>query len=116
MKRVALAGPAGMLVALSSIVQAQSSVTLYGLVDAGIAYTNNQRGAHNVQATSGKLSGARWSLKGVEDLGGGYKALFTLENGFRITDGQLGQGGREFGRQAFAGLAKTGVGTLTFGR
>ncbi|SAK89120.1 porin [Caballeronia hypogeia] len=116
MKRVALSGAAGILVALPGIVQAQSSVTLYGLVDAGIAYTNNQRGAHNFQATSGKLNGSRWGLKGVEDLGGGYKALFTLENGFRVNDGALAQGGREFGRQAFVGVAKSGIGTFTLGR
>ncbi|GGD89262.1 porin [Caballeronia grimmiae] len=116
MKRVALAGAAGLLAALPGIVHAQSSVTLYGLVDAGIAYTNNQRGASNIQSTSGKQSGSRWGLKGVEDLGGGYKAVFTIENGFRINDGTLAQGGREFGRQAFVGLAKTGIGTLTLGR
>ncbi|SAK99452.1 porin [Caballeronia pedi] len=116
MKRVALAGATGILVTLPGIVQAQSSVTLYGLIDAGIAYTNNQRGAHNFQATSGKLNGSRWGLKGVEDLGGGYRTVFTLESGFRVNDGTLAQGGREFGRQAFVGVAKTGVGTLTFGR
>jgi predicted porin len=116
MKRVALAGTAGLLIALPGIVQAQSSVTLYGIIDAGVAYTNNQRGAPNFQATSGKFNGSRWGLKGVEDLGGGYKAVFTLENGFRVNDGTAGQGGREFGRQAFVGVAKTGVGTLTFGR
>ncbi len=63
MKRVALAGAAGLLAALPGIVQAQSSVTLYGIIDAGLAYTNNQRGASNVQATSGKLNGSRWGLK-----------------------------------------------------
>ncbi|WP_250530199.1 porin [Caballeronia sp. ATUFL_F1_KS4A] len=116
MKRVALAGAAGLLAALPGIVQAQSSVTLYGIIDAGLAYTNNQRGASNVQATSGKLNGSRWGLKGVEDLGGGYKALFTLESGYRVNDGTLAQGGREFGRQAYVGVAKTGIGTLTLGR
>jgi general bacterial porin, GBP family len=117
MKRVALAGAAaGILTVFPGIVHAQSSVTLYGLIDAGIAYTNNQRGASNVQATSGKLSGSRWGIKGVEDLGGGYQALFTLENGYRVNDGTLAQGAREFGRQAYVGFAKKGIGTLTFGR
>ncbi|WP_175943043.1 porin [Caballeronia sp. BCC1704] len=116
MKRVELASAAGLMVALSGIAQAQSSVTLYGLIDAGIAYTNNQRGASNVQATSGKLNGSRWGIKGVEDLGGGYTALFTLENGYRVNDGTLAQGGREFGRQAYAGVGTKGIGTLTLGR
>ncbi|MBI0329390.1 porin [Burkholderia plantarii] len=102
--------------AASLAAHAQSSVTLYGVVDAGVAYTNNQKGASNLQQTSGKLSGSRWGLKGVEDLGGGLSAVFTLENGFRTNDGTLGQGGREFGRQAFVGLARAGLGTLSFGR
>ncbi len=102
--------------AASFAAHAQSSVTLYGIVDAGVAYTNNQKGASNVQQTSGKLSGSRWGVKGTEDLGGGLAAVFTLENGFRTNDGTLGQGGRLFGRQAFVGLAKQGIGTLSFGR
>jgi len=54
------------LVSIGSVsAQAQSSVTLYGVVDAGIAYTNNQGGASNIQQTSGKLSGSRWGLKGA---------------------------------------------------
>ncbi|WP_246791872.1 porin [Burkholderia perseverans] len=102
--------------AASLAAHAQSSVTLYGIVDAGVAYTNNQKGASNLQQTSGKLSGSRWGLKGTEDLGGGLSAVFTLENGFRPNDGTLAQGGREFGRQAFVGLARAGLGTLSFGR
>ena len=116
MKRIVFASAAGMVVFAPVVVHAQSSVTLYGLVDAGIAYTNNQKGASNIQQTSGKLNGSRWGLKGVEDLGGGLKAVFTLEGGFRVNDGTLAQGGREFGRQAYVGLAKTGIGTVTFGR
>ncbi|HYS64576.1 MAG TPA: porin [Paraburkholderia sp.] len=116
MKRVALASAAGLLAAAPIAVQAESTVTLYGLVDAGITYTNNQKGASNFQQTSGKLNGSRWGLRGAEDLGDGWKAVFTLESGFRPNDGTLGQGGREFGRQAFVGIQKTGIGTLTFGR
>ncbi|MDR5761280.1 porin [Caballeronia sp. LZ035] len=95
---------------------AQSSVTLYGLIDAGLTYTNNQGGSHNIQATSGAVNGSRWGLRGAEDLGGGLKAIFTLENGFNITNGNLGQNGREFGRQAFVGLSSNQLGALTLGR
>ncbi|CAG9222069.1 MULTISPECIES: porin [Paraburkholderia] len=95
---------------------AQSSVTLYGLIDAGITYTNNQHGQKNVQATSGDVNGSRWGVKGGEDLGGGLRAIFTLENGFNIQNGQLGQGGRMFGRQAFVGLSDNKYGTVTLGR
>jgi GBP family porin len=100
---------------------AQSSVTLYGLIDTGITYTSNQRvnassGHSNFQATSGNLNASRWGLRGSEDLGGGLRAIFTLENGFTITNGKLGQGGRMFGRQAWVGLASEQYGSLTLGR
>jgi len=95
---------------------AQSSVTLYGLIDAGLTYTNNQNGSHNYKMTSGSVNGSRWGLRGAEDLGGGLKAIFTLENGFNIANGQLGQQGREFGRQAFVGLSSNQYGAVTLGR
>lgn len=115
-KKIAITGGAGLALSASFAAHAQSSVTLYGIVDGGIAYTNNQRGASVVQQASGKLSGSRWGFRGQEDLGNGLKAVFTLENGFKENDGTLNQAGREFGRQAFVGIGKTGVGTLTFGR
>ncbi|CAB3674408.1 porin [Paraburkholderia phenoliruptrix] len=109
-----------MVAALSGVfataAHAQSSVTLYGLIDAGITYTNNQHGHSNWQQTSGSVNGSRWGLRGAEDLGGGLKAIFTLENGFGINDGSLKQGGREFGRQAFVGLSSTQFGAVTLGR
>jgi predicted porin len=95
---------------------AQSSVTLYGIVDAGIAYTNNVGGQHNFFTSSGNLQGSRWGLRGTEDLGGGLKAIFVLENGFNVFNGTLGQGGDEFGRQAYVGLSTTQFGTVTLGR
>lgn len=106
--------------ALSSVfataAQAQSSVTLYGLIDAGITYTNNQGGHSAWQQSTGSVNGSRWGLRGTEDLGGGLKAIFTLENGFGINNGTLKQNGREFGRQAFVGLAHNQFGSLTLGR
>jgi predicted porin len=115
-----LALPASALFATAA--QAQSSVTLYGIVDAGIAYVHNaQDGAGNNQSTlvkfsSGNLSGSRWGLKGTEDLGGGLAALFQLENGFNIGTGVAGQGQREFGRKSVVGLSSTTWGTVTLGR
>jgi GBP family porin len=95
---------------------AQSSVTLYGLIDAGITYTNSQDGRSNWQETSGSVNGSRWGLRGAEDLGGGLKAIFTLENGFNIGNGKSSQEGRLFGRQAFVGLASDQYGAVTLGR
>ncbi|CAD6551546.1 porin [Paraburkholderia sabiae] len=114
-----------MVAALSGVfataAHAQSSVTLYGLIDAGITYTNNQatapnQGHSNVQMTSGSVNGSRFGLRGAEDLGGGLKAIFTLENGFGINDGTLKQQSRLFGRQAFVGLASDQFGAVTLGR
>src|SRR5258708_37097533 len=105
---------------VASAANAQSSVTLYGLIDVGITYTNSQLTSHgghsNWQETSGAVNGSRWGLRGAEGLGGGLKAIFTLENGFNINNGTLGQQGREFGRQAFVGLSSTQYGAVTLGR
>jgi predicted porin len=95
---------------------AQNSVTLYGIIDAGFNYTNNSGGHALWQASSGILQGSRWGLKGSEDLGGGTKAIFQIENGFNVFNGKLGQGGLEFGRQAYVGLTNNTYGTLTLGR
>ena len=95
---------------------AQSSVTLYGIIDEGFDFTNNVGGARDYQLTSGYASGSRWGLKGTEDLGNGLKALFVLENGFNVNNGKLGQGGLEFGRQGFVGIAQDQWGTATLGR
>ena len=95
---------------------AQSSVTLYGLIDEGIDYTNNVGGHAVYEMTSGYAQGSRWGLKGTEDLGGGNSAVFQIESGFNTGSGALAQGGRLFGRQAFVGLANERYGTLTLGR
>ena len=55
-------------------------------------------------------------LRGTEDLGGGLKAIFVLENGFNSGNGTIGQGGAIFGRQAYVGLSQSQYGTVTFGR
>ncbi|MBN3728710.1 porin [Burkholderia sp. Ac-20379] len=100
---------------LSQTAHAQSSVTLYGIVDAGISYLSTASG-NRYSMLSGGLSGNRWGLKGSEDLGGGLKAIFQLESGFAIGTGKSLQGGREFGRQAFMGLSSAQWGTVVFGR
>jgi GBP family porin len=97
-------------------VQAQSSVMLYGVIDAGLFYTSNKKGHAAWQAGSGDVTGSHWGFAGHEDLGGGTKAIFQLENGFSVTNGTARQGGREFGYQAYAGLSNNRFGTLTFGR
>jgi predicted porin len=106
-----------LIAACASNVHAETSVTLYGIVDTGIAYIHNVNGESSLwkQQTS-NLSGSEWGLKGSEDLGGGLSAIFQLENGFDLGTGQSAQNGRLFGRQAFVGIASATAGTLTLGR
>lgn len=100
---------------------AQSSVTLYGIIDAGVSYVNHSKDASGGSSSlakydDGVASASRWGMRSSEDLGDGLKALFVFENGFDSSNGRLGQGLREFGRQAYVGLAKNGVGSFTMGR
>ena len=95
---------------------AQSSVTLYGIVDASVIYSSNQNGHSNVQFKSGNLGGSRWGLRGVEDLGSGTKAVFNLENGFNVGNGTSTAGNREFGRFAYVGIHQDGIGLFSLGR
>lgn len=104
---------------VTATVQAQSSVTLYGVIDEGIDYVNNS-GGHSLwrmrDGTYDGVYGSRWGLKGAEDLGGGLSAIFKVEAGFSLENGQSRQGGLLFGRQAYVGLSDTRYGTLTLGR
>ncbi|CAB3761614.1 porin [Burkholderia sp. MSh2] len=101
--------------AFAGAAHAQSSVTLYGIIDEGLLFNNNADGKHLYSMASGVMQGSRFGLRGTEDLGGGLKAIFTLENGFDVNSGKLGQGGLMFGRQAYVGLSSN-YGTVTLGR
>ena len=65
----------------TGIAQAQTGdgVTLYGLVDVGITSVSGLKAGTVTQVASGIMEGSRWGLKGSEDMGGGYKAIFTME-------------------------------------
>jgi predicted porin len=115
-KSVLFSLAAASVVAVPTYASAQSTVTLYGAIDEGLQYTSNVKGKSNIETTSGQDSGDRWGLKGTEDLGGGLKAVFQIENGFNLNTGALGNGGRIFGRQAYVGVQSDSLGTVTFGR
>jgi hypothetical protein len=85
MKKTLLA--ASLLGAFAVSAQAQSSVTLYGTLDAGLVYSNNQLGHSNFQQGSGSVSNTLFGVRGNEDLGGGLHAIFTLESGFNLNNG-----------------------------
>ncbi|HDR8985498.1 TPA: porin [Burkholderia vietnamiensis] len=112
MKKACLAA---VFVSAAAGAHAQSVVTLYGTVDDGLTYTNNQGGHSNIQASNGALGSSKFGFLIKEDLGGGYSALARLENGFDINKGTLNNGGRLFGRQAYVGVGSP-FGTMTMGR
>jgi predicted porin len=98
---------------------AQSSVTLYGRIDASIGSQKTTTGGvtvadPGVQIVSGNHTGSRWGMRGSEDLGGGLKATFQLEQGFSIDTGAANNA-NEFNRTAKVGLAG-GFGSLEVGR
>ena len=97
---------------------AQSSLTLYGVLDSSVAYTSNVNAAGDSQVKIPTLTGSlpsRFGIRGAEDLGGGLQAVFALESGFGVDTGALGQGGRLFGRQSWVGL-KGRFGSVMLGR
>lgn len=95
---------------------AQSSVTLYGVVDDSLAYVNNQQGHSNVYMRDGNLYASKFGLRGDEDLGGGTHAIFDLQSGFNLNNGAQSAAGLIFNRQAFVGLRNDHYGTMTAGR
>jgi predicted porin len=123
MKKFALSSLSLALLGAAGAAHAQSSVTLYGVLDDSIQYVNNVNvsgsNKSSVGLAAGNLQGNRWGLKGTEDLGGGLKAVFQLENGFSPNSGAMGSyngSSKLFGRQAFVGLSSDQFGTVTIGR
>ncbi|WP_349291640.1 porin [Achromobacter sp. Marseille-Q0513] len=128
MKRMLVAATTT-LVMQTATAQVPASITLYGLMDAGIGYTRLsgaykdpatgrtlRAGMSRLGALSGGVSGPRWGVRGKEDLGDGLHAVFQLESGFDSRNGQILQGGRLFGRQATVGLTDARWGELRLGR
>jgi predicted porin len=77
------------LSAVATASLAQSNVTLYGVADIGLHRSTNTAGGTQLQLASGLMEGSRWGLRGNEDLGGGMRAIFTLENRFELDTGAL---------------------------
>ena len=109
------------VLAASGAAMAQSSVTLYGVADAGVTYVNGDKNWSGV--TSGNNLTSRIGFRGVEDLGGGLKANFRLEAGLNLDNGDGASGyagakagdGLAFKRQSTVGL-EGGFGEVRLGR
>lgn len=90
MKKLTLVATAIMGLLSTSAAMAQSTVTVYGIVDAGYNRVSGLRQGTVNTIASGIMEGSRFGLRGTEDIGGGYKAIFTLENRFEADTGALG--------------------------
>jgi len=104
--------------AFAGVAQAQTSVTIYGSFDAGVRYQNNVNSNGNSKLTmgsTGTYNSNRLGFKGVEDLGGGLNAHFTLETGFNSGTGANADTSKFFNRSAFVGLGGQ-WGSLDLGR
>lgn len=89
MKKLTFVASAVMGLLSTTAAMAQSTVTLYGVADGGINYVSGLKNGSSTAIASGIMEGSRWGLRGSEDIGGGYKAIFTLENRFEIDTGSL---------------------------
>ncbi|CAN5510721.1 porin [soil metagenome] len=89
MNKLTLVATAVMGFFSATAAMAQSTVTLYGLVDAGFNHVSGLKNGSSNGIASGIMEGSRWGLKGSEDLGGGYKAIFTLESRFEADTGSV---------------------------
>jgi predicted porin len=109
--------------AFAGAAQAQSSVTIYGIIDTGVSYTSKAVGTGTTTGSkfamnSGNIQGSRIGFKGTEDLGGGLSAVFQLEAGFKNDTGALDDSKASntlFRRKSVVGLAG-GFGSVLLGR
>jgi predicted porin len=119
MKKALLAAA---LMSAGVVAHAQSSVTLYGRIDAGLEFINGlpnnsyTSSTHRYRAESGDWGTSLWGMKGVEDIGGGNKVVFQLEGSFNTMTGQGPGGGGLFNRWATVGMSNDAYGTLLLGR
>src|SRR6476469_3502866 len=104
----AIAGMGASVIALAcQSAFAQSSVTLYGVADVSVRYLTNANANNDGKLfmTNGAITNSRIGLKGEEDLGGGLKAIFRLEGGVELNNGQYSDSQRAFNRAAYIGVA-----------
>jgi predicted porin len=119
MRRNAIAlATATLLITFGSQAQAESSVTLYGLIDMSVGSAKAPGGESSASLESGKMSTSFFGIKGQEDLGGGVSAIFRFDGFLRADTGAQGRydGDPAFSRTASVGLSSKDLGTLTLGR
>lgn len=112
-KWLALAFPAMACTPMAS--HAQSSATLFGLLDAGVSYVSNEGGKSNVKFDDGIFVPNLWGIRVTEDLGGGMHVVANLVDQFSVGTGSIITGQGLFGRNAYVGLTSDSFGSLTLG-
>ncbi len=132
MKKLLIASAALAMVAGTAQAAQSSNVTIYGIVDAGVASVQGSAGRVQGVTTGGSAT-SRLGFRGTEDLGGGLKANFNLEAAIALDNGALGTAptangtatptapsantsGTTFDRQAWVGLESAKLGQIQFGR
>ncbi|TKC90053.1 porin [Trinickia terrae] len=108
-------GLATLLAISATSANAQSSVTLYGIVDGGVGYISNVKGHGLYTAVSEHSVPSFFGFRGMEDLGGGTAAIFDLQSEYQVMTGKLLVPGTQFNRKAYVGLEDQRWGTLTLG-
>lgn len=91
-------------------------VELYGVLDFGVTWVDDEGGDSKVTGRDSVNWGNRLGFKGSIPLAPGYNGVFKLEHGLKISDGATSQYGSTWGRQAYAGVESEEFGTLTYGR
>jgi predicted porin len=118
-KLIALAVAGAAAAFASAPVMAQSSVTVYGVIDQAITSSNGDGGNGSVTTLMGSgYTTERLGFKGSEDLGNGLKANFELEEGFNSANGynDVQAGVQQWQRQSIIGLSGANWGQVNFGR
>jgi predicted porin len=107
------------LAAFTGSAYAQSSVTLYGVIDGGLLYQNavgtsfipalSKNGGKVFAYKDGGIYASNWGMRGTEDIGGGYKINFRLQGTLNSGTGAFGLSGTSNGNAAFSQYATIGV-------
>ncbi|WP_244115849.1 porin [Burkholderia cepacia] len=101
---------------VSGSASSQSSITITGLIDAGVTYVNNQRGGSKTFLDTGSFAPNLLTFKGTEDLGGGNRAIFELTSQFDLGTGATNPTADGiFNRTSYVGLSNNRIGSVTFG-
>jgi GBP family porin len=114
LRQAAVAAGAALIAASAPNAMAQSSVTISGILDSGLQRTRTFDGQYTNRVANGFKS-SRLRFGGTEDLGGGLRANFLLEEGLNVDSGTVSSFGA-FHRASWVGLSSTTLGTVRFGK